>query len=215
MPAGEVPPGGGAGVAVSEERITTYRAGQPHPRVGSSRLAWRPLLAGMFRHPTRTFAQMRGHQVWAPALIVSAVYGALVVFGFGTSRDQVVHSTFSLALTILVSSAVGIILAGLMFGAVTHALARQLGGDGAWAPTIGFAMLIAWTTDAPRLLFSFFLPSGNGFVQLLGWGTWLLCAWLLTAMVRQLHDLPWGKAAAAAAIQLLALLIVIKLPILG
>ncbi|WP_370083608.1 Yip1 family protein [Streptacidiphilus sp. MAP12-16] len=195
--------------------MTTYRAGQSHPQVGSERLAWRPLLAGIYRHPERTFAQMRWHQVWSPALIVSAVYGALVVFGFGTTRDQVLHSTFSLALTIVLSSAVGFILAGLMFGGVTHVLARRLGGDGAWAPTIGFAMLITWTTDTPRLLFSFFLAPSNAFVQVLGWGTWLLCAGLLAAMVRQMHDLPWGKAAGAAAMQLIALLIVIKLPTLG
>ena len=196
-------------------RVTTYRAGQRHPEVGSTRLAWRPLLAGIYRHPERTFAQMRWHQVWAPALIVSAVYGALAVFGFGDTRSEVVDATFSIALTIVLSSAVGIILAGLMFGAVTHVLARRLGGDGAWAPTIGFSMIIAWTTDAPRLLFSFFLPSDNAFVQLLGWVTWLLCAGLLTAMVRQLHDLPWGKALGAASLQLIALLILIKLPILS
>jgi hypothetical protein len=195
--------------------VTTYRAGQSHPQVGATRLAWRPLLAGIYRHPVRTFAQMRWHQVWGPALIASAVYGALAVFGFSSARAQVVNSTFSLALTIILSSAVGIILAGLMFGGVTHALARQLGGDGAWAPTIGFAMLIVWTTDVPRLLFSLFLPSANAFVQFLGWGTWLLCAWLLSAMIRQLHDLPWGKAAAAASLQLIALLLLIKLPILG
>ncbi|MHA6761447.1 Yip1 family protein [Streptacidiphilus sp. PAMC 29251] len=199
----------------STEHVTTYRAGQSHPPVSSARLAWRPLLAGLVRHPVLTFAQMRGHQVWAPALIVSAVFGAVAVFSFGDARSEVVNATFSIALTIILSSAVGIILAGLMFGGVTHVLARRLGGDGAWAPTIGFAMLITWTTDAPRLLFSLFLPSDNAFVQLLGWASWLLCAGLLTSMVRQLHDLPWGKAAGAAALQLIALLILIKLPTLS
>jgi len=195
--------------------VTTYRAGTAHPQVSAARLAWRPLLAGVFQHPHRTFAQMRGHQVWAVAAIVSAVYGALAVFGFGATRDSVLNSTFSLALTYVLSSAVGMVIAGVMFGGVTHVLGRRLGGDGAWAPTIGFAMIISCVTDAPRLLFSLFLPSDNGFVQLLGWATWLYCAWLLTAMVRQLHDLPWGKAAGAASIQLILLLVVIKLPILG
>ena len=195
--------------------VTTYRAGTAHPQVSAARLAWRPLLAGIFRHPHRTFAQMRGHQVWAVALIVSAVYGALAVFGFGDTRDSVLNSTFSLALTYVLSSAVGMVIAGLMFGGVTHVLGRRLGGDGAWAPTIGFAMIVAFATDVPRLLFSLFLPSDNGFVQLLGWATWLYCVWLLTAMVRQLHDLPWGKAAAAASIQLILLLVVIKLPTLS
>jgi hypothetical protein len=195
--------------------VTTYRAGTAHPQVSSARLAWRPLLAGVFRHPHRTFTQMRGHQVWAVALTVSAVYGALAVFGFGDTRDSVLNSTFSLALTYVLSSAVGMVIAGLMFGGVTHVLGRRLGGDGAWAPTIGFAMIISFATDVPRLLFSLFLPADNGFVQLLGWATWLFCAWLLTAMVRQLHDLPWGKAAMAASIQLILLLVVIKLPTLS
>jgi hypothetical protein len=213
--------GAAAGNAVADTgaggstHVTTYRAGTAHPQVSAARLAWRPLLAGVFRHPHRTFAQMRGHQVWAVASIVSAVYGALAVFGFGSTRDSVLNSTFSLALTYVLSSAVGMVIAGLMFGGVTHVLGRRLGGDGAWAPTIGFAMIISCVTDAPRLLFSLFLPSDNGFVQLLGWATWLYCAWLLTAMVRQLHDLPWGKAAGAASIQLILLLVVIKLPILG
>jgi hypothetical protein len=34
-------------------------------------------------------------------------------------------------------------------------------------------------------------------------------------MLRQLHDLPWGKAAAAASLQLIVLLVLIKLPTLG
>jgi hypothetical protein len=158
---------------------------------------------------------MRGYPVWGPALVVSAVYGLLAVLGFGTTRDQIFHSTLTIALSSLLFSAAGIVLAGLMFGAVTSALARQFGGDGAWAPTIGLSMIIAWTTDAPRLVFALFLDPGGGFVQFLGWITWILCCWLLTVMVRQVHDLPWGKAAGAAAIQLVALLILIKLPTLS
>ncbi|TDU05136.1 Yip1-like protein [Streptomyces sp. 846.5] len=207
--------GSANGTGSGTTHVTVYRAGTAHPQVSAARLAWRPLLAGILQHPHRTFAQMRGHQVWAVAAIVSAVYGALAVFGFGSTRDSVLNSTFSLALTYVLSSAVGMVIAGLMFGGVTHVLGRRLGGDGAWAPTIGFAMIISCLTDAPRLLFSLFLASDNGFVQLLGWATWLYCAWLLTAMVRQLHDLPWGKAAGAASIQLILLLVVIKLPTLG
>ncbi|SEK75337.1 Yip1 family protein [Streptacidiphilus jiangxiensis] len=199
----------------AEEHVAVYRAGQPHPQVGSERLPWRELLRGIVRHPTRTFAQMRAHQVWGPALVVSAVYGLLASFAFGDTSSEVLHSTFAVALTILLSSAVGFVVAGLMFGSVTHVLARRLGGDGSYAPTVGLAMLISWLTDAPRLLLAFFLPSGNAVVQLLGWVTWALCAWLLASMLRQLHDLPWGKALTAASLQLVMLLVVIKLPTLG
>lgn len=198
-----------------EEHVTTYRAGQPHPEVGSARLPWRELLRGIFRQPTRTFAQMRHHQVWAPALTLSAVYGVLAALGVGSTRDQVFNSTFGSAVAILLTSAVGFVVAGVMLGSVTYALARRLGGDGAFAPTVGLSLLVCWTTDAPRLLLALFLPAGNAVVQLLGWATWGLCAWLLSAMLRQLHDLPWGKAAAAASLQLIVLLVLIKLPTLG
>jgi hypothetical protein len=99
-------------------------------------------------------------------------------------------------------------------GAVTHTLARQFGGDGNWAPTIGLAMLVTSLTDAPRLLFAVFLGGGNGFVQILGWLTWLACAALMTSMVGKSHDLPWPKALGAASIQLIALLVLFKLPTL-
>jgi hypothetical protein len=102
-----------------------------------------------------------------------------------------------------------------MLGSVTQALARRLGGDGAYAPTVGLSMLISWLTDAPRLLLALFVAPDNGVVQVLGWATWALCAWMLTAMLRQVHDLPWGKAATAAALQLIMLLVLIKLPTLG
>lgn len=197
------------------EATTVYRAGQPHPGVSGARLRWRPLLAGIYRRPARTFTQMRSHQVWGPALTVSGLYGVLAVMGFGSTRNEVLGTSFSLAVFFVLSSAVGIVIAGLMFGAVTHVLARRLGGDGAWMPTIGLAMLVMWTTDAPRLLASFFLSEGNLFLQIVGWVTWLLCAVLLTSMVRQVHDLPWGKALAAAGVQLIALLLIIKLPTLG
>lgn len=158
---------------------------------------------------------MRDHQVWLPAIAVSLLYGVLAVFGFGTTRDEVVKSTFSIAAWSLGGAAVGFTLAGLMLGAVTYALARQFGGDGPWQSTIGLAVLIGWTTDVPRLLLALVLPSGGAVVQVVGWGTWLLCGYLLSTMVRRIHDLPWGKAAGAASLQLLALLVLIKLPTLG
>jgi len=86
--------------------------------------------------------------------------------------------------------------------------------DGAWAPTIGLAMLITTLTDVPRLFFALFLGGGNGFVQLLGWLTWLACAWLLASMVAKSHDLPWLKALGASSIQLLALLTLFKLSLI-
>ncbi|MFI9269909.1 Yip1 family protein [Kitasatospora sp. NPDC052896] len=200
----------------AQDNIATYRAGgRTTPRATGPRLPWRPLLAGIFRNPTRTFDQMRDHQAWLPAITVSLVYGVLVVLGFSDTRSEVVNSTFPVAAWSLAGAAVGFTLTGLILGSVTYALARQLGGDGPWQSTVGLAVLIGWTTDAPRLLLALVLPSDGGLVQAVGWATWLFCGFLLTSMVRRVHDLPWGKAAGAAALQLVVLLVLIKLPTLG
>ncbi|WP_406112870.1 YIP1 family protein [Kitasatospora purpeofusca] len=199
-----------------DDNVAVYRAGgQSAPQATGPRPSWRELLTGLFRTPTAIFDRTRDHQVWLPAVTVSLLYGALAVLGLGMTRDDVVNSTFTVALTALLAAAIGFTLAGGMLGAVTYALARQFGGDGPWQSTVGLAVLIGWVTDAPRLLLALVLPADNLLVQVVGWATWLLCAFLLTSMVRRVHDLPWGKAAGAAALQLLALLVLIKLPTLG
>ncbi|MDH6138010.1 hypothetical protein P3T37_007453 [Kitasatospora sp. MAA4] len=204
------PPGYG------HDNVATYRAGgRTAPRAGGPRLAWRALLSGITRTPSRTFDQMRDHQLWLPALTISLCYGLLAVLGFGDTHNEVLNSSFSVAAWSLAGAAVGFTLAGLMLGAVTYALARQLGGDGPWQSTVGLAVLIGWTTDVPRLLPALVLPSGSAVVQGLGLLSWLYCGFLLTSMVRRIHDLPWGKALGAASLQLLALLVMIKLPVLG
>ncbi|MFF4339612.1 YIP1 family protein [Kitasatospora sp. NPDC001540] len=198
------------------DNVAVYRAGgQAAPHAGGPRLPWRELLVGIYRRPSATFDRMRDHQVWLPALCVSLLYGVLAVFAIDSTYDQVVHSTFAVALWAIGGAALGFTLAGGVLSAVTYVLARQSGGDGPWQSTVGLAALISWTTDAPRLLLALFLPVGNPVVQAVGWATWIGCAVLLTTMVRRIHDLPWGKAAGAAAVQLLALLVLIKLPTLG
>ena len=199
-----------------EDHVAVYRAGnQTGPHAEGPRPNWRELLSGMYLNPSRTFDRVRGHQVWLPALTVSLIYGVLAVFGFGDTRSEVLDSTASLLLWTLLGTAIGFTLAGAMLGGVTQALARQFGGTGDWQSTVGLSALIAWTTDIPRLLFALFLPADGAFVQVLGLATWLLCAGLMTTMIRRIHDLPWGKAGGAAALQLIALLILIKLPTLS
>ncbi|WP_051838358.1 Yip1 family protein [Streptomyces sp. NRRL WC-3742] len=209
-------PGAGARPGPGQDNVAVYRAGgQSSPRATGPRPQWRELLFGIVRTPTAIFDRTRDHQVWLPALVVSLLYGALAVLAIGLTRDDIVDSTFGVALTGIAVGAVSFTIVGAVFGGVTYALARQLGGDGPWRSTIGLAALIGWLTDAPRLLLDLVLPSGSAFVQAVGWATWALCAYLLTAMVRRVHDLPWGKAAGAAGVQLLALLVLIKLPTLG
>ncbi|MFE7302602.1 Yip1 family protein [Streptomyces sp. NPDC057579] len=189
----------------------TYRAGQSSAPPAGPRLPWKQLLSGIVLRPTPTFWQMRDHALWAPALIVTFVYGLLAVFGFDKAREDVLNQTIGNSIPwVLITSAM-FILGSLILGAVTHTMARQLGGDGAWQPTIGLSMLIMTIPDAPRLLFAIFLGGDSPLVQVLGWATWLATGYLLTSMVSKSHDLPWPKALGAAAIQLVALLALVKL----
>jgi Yip1 domain len=197
-----------------EDHVATYRAGNASGPPAGPRLRWQELLSGVILRPSRTFWQMRDYQVWGPALLVTFVYGLLAVFGFDSARQDVLSSSTADSVPWVIVTAIAVVFSGLIMGAVTHTLARQFGGDGNWAPTIGLAMLITSLTDAPRLLFAIFLGGANEFVQIVGWLTWLACAALLTSMVGKSHDLPWQKALGAASIQLIALLVLFKLPTL-
>ncbi|WP_411091322.1 Yip1 family protein [Streptomyces sp. 049-1] len=190
----------------------TYRAGSaPAPGPVGPRLHWKDLLRGVVLAPNQTFLQMRDYAMWAPALIVTFLYGLLAVFGFDGAREEAINATLSNAVPIVLTTAVAMVLSAFVLGVVTHTLARQLGGDGAWQPTVGLSMLIMSITDAPRLVVALFAGGDAPFVQILGWATWIAAGALLTLMVTRSHDLPWPKALGASAIQLIALLSIVKL----
>ncbi|WP_329065551.1 Yip1 family protein [Streptomyces sp. NBC_01429] len=195
---------------------TAYQAGAgagPAAPMGPSgpRLHWKELLSGLVMRPATTFYQMRDYPVWGPALVVTFIYGLLALFGLDTAREEVINAKLSTAVPYVLTTAVALVIGSLMLGAVTHTLARQLGGNGAWQPTVGLSMLIMSITDAPRLLFALFLGGDNSLVQTLGWITWVGAGALFTVMVSKSHDLPWPKALGASAIQLIALLSLLKL----
>ncbi|MEV5436583.1 Yip1 family protein [Streptomyces sp. NPDC052682] len=220
QPAGPDPyaannPGHTQAFAIGEDPYTqgdTYRAGAAAPPgpIGP-RLHWKALLKGIFLSPNQTFLQMRDYTMWGPALIVTFLYGLLAVFGFDGAREDAINATLSNAIPIVLTTAVAMVLSAFVLGVVTHTLARQLGGDGAWQPTVGLSMLIMSLTDAPRLVVAMFLGGDATFVQLLGWATWVAAGALLTLMVSRSHDLPWPKALGASAIQLIALVSIVKL----
>jgi hypothetical protein len=189
----------------------TYGAGSTAAPPAGPRLHWKDLLRGIVTAPNRTFFQMRDYTMWAPALIVTFLYGLLAVFGFDGAREDAIGATLSNAVPIVLTTAVAIVISTFVLGVVTHTLARQLGGNGAWQPTVGLSMLIMSITDTPRLLVAMFFGGDASFVKLLGWATWVAAGALLTLMVGKSHDLPWPKALAASAIQLIAILSIIKL----
>ncbi|MEU7550963.1 Yip1 family protein [Streptomyces sp. NPDC044571] len=189
----------------------TYQAGAGAAAPTGPRLPWKELLRGIVMRPGPTFLQMRDHPVWGPALIVTFLYGLLAVFGLDDARKDVINATLSQAVPIVLSAGVAFVVCGLLLGVVTHTLARQMGGDGSWQPTVGLSMLVMSITDAPRLLFAVFLSGDNMLVQVLGWATWVAAGALFTSLISKSHDLPWPKALGASAIQLIALLSIIKL----
>ncbi|MEV3853929.1 YIP1 family protein [Streptomyces sp. NPDC050095] len=189
----------------------TYQAGSAPAGPIGPRLHWKELLSGVILRPSQTYLQMRDYAMWAPALIVTFLYGLLAIFGFDGARKDVINATLSTAVPQVLTAGVAVTVSFFILGVVTHTLARQLSGDGAWQPTVGLSMLIACLTDTPRLLVAMFVGGNEMFVQLLGWATWLAAGALLTTMVAKSHDLPWPKALAASSIQLIALLSIIKL----
>ncbi|MEV6835886.1 YIP1 family protein [Streptomyces sp. NPDC051133] len=191
----------------------TYQSGSaavPAAPLGPP-LHWKELLKGIVLSPDQTFLRMRDYTMWVPAVIVTFLYGLLAVFGFDGARADAINATLSNAVPIVLITAIVMVLGLFILGVVTHTLARQLGGDGAWQPTVGLSMLITALTDTPRLVFAMFFGGDAGFVQLLGWATWIGAGALLTLMVSRSHDLPWPKALGASAIQLIALLSIVKL----
>ncbi|MFH9404669.1 YIP1 family protein [Streptomyces sp. NPDC017638] len=199
--------------AASYTQGATYQAGSapaPAAPIGPP-LHWKELLKGIVLAPNDTFLRMRDYTMWIPALIVTFLYGLLAVFGFDGARHDAISATLSNAVPIVLVTAVVMVLGLFVLGAVTHTLARQLGGDGAWQPTVGLSMLITALTDAPRLIVAMFFGGDAGFVQILGWVTWIAAGALLTLMVSRSHDLPWPRALGASAIQLIALLSIVKL----
>jgi hypothetical protein len=190
---------------------STYHAGAAPAAPLGPRLHWKQLLSGIVLRPGPTFWQMRDYPVWGPALIVTFLYGLLALFGFDQAREETINATLSSAIPSVLTTGVAFVIGGLLLGVVTHTLARQLGGDGAWQPTVGLSMLIMSITDAPRLVFALFLGGENSLVQVIGWATWLAAGALFTSMVSKSHDLPWPKALGASSIQLIALLSLIKL----
>jgi hypothetical protein len=149
--------------------------------------------------------------MWVPALVVTFLYGLVAVFGLDSARDSILDTTTSTLFPYLLVTGVAMVLGALLLGTVTHNLARQFGGNGLWAPTAGLAMLIMTLTDLPRLAVALFLGGAAPIVQVLGWATWLFAGVLLTMMVSRSHEIAWPRALAASAIQLLAILALIKL----
>lgn len=207
-------PGGG-------QSSTVYRGGQPYqpaPPVyapPARRLTWQEVLQGLISRPMATLDAARDQAFWWSALAIAAIGGMLAMVANDKARDQVLTSTLSTSVPALLMTALLVPAFCAVLGWVSNMLAQTFGGNGEAGPFITLAMLVTWLTDAPRLVVALFARDGSPLVVGVGLLSFVLTAWLLAATARSVHELPWPRAFGAVSVQLIALLLVLKLPIAG
>ncbi|WP_143657957.1 Yip1 family protein [Embleya scabrispora] len=187
---------------------------QPPPYGGPPRyLHWKEVLSGLVLRPLRTMNEVRDQAVWWPALIMSALGGVLAVLANDASRKEILHSTLSTSVPALGIVVVMVPAFCALLGLVSHALATQFGGNGSPTPFITLSMIVVWIADAPRLAVAMFAPDKNSIVTGVGLLSFVLTAWLLTTLMMRVHELAWPRALGCVAVELIALLLVLKLPL--
>lgn len=183
----------------------------PPPRY----LHWKEALSGLVLRPLRTMHDVRDQALWWPALILSALGGVLAVLANDSSRKELVDSTLSTSVPALGMVVLVVPAFCALLGLVSHALATQFGGNGAPGPFITLSMMVVWITDAPRLAVALFAPDDNAIVTGIGVASFALTAWMLTVLMMRVHELPWPRALGCVAVELVALLLVLKLPLMS
>lgn len=142
--------------------------------------------------------------------MLSLISGGIGVVSVDAFRGQwAANRTAALQLAGLAEA--GVLLASLTLGAVTHAIARTLGGNGRFAPTASLFIVLFWVTDLPRLAIAAWLPTGATFVQAATWTTWGFGYLLAVLLIRGQHHLPTWKSTTAVSVQMLAALALLNL----
>jgi hypothetical protein len=210
------PPEEYTSVAPSVAPQQPYRQQAPPPQYNAPPpryLHWKEVLSGFVMRPLRTMDEVRDQAVWWPALIMSAIGGMLALLANDASRKEIVDSTLSTTVPALGIVIVMVPAFCALLGLVSHALATQFGGNGSPMPFVTLSMIVVWIADAPRLLVAMFAPDDNPIVAGIGIASFALTAWLLTALMMRVHELPWPRALGCVAVELIALLLVLKLPL--
>ncbi|MFE7315372.1 Yip1 family protein [Streptomyces sp. NPDC057555] len=174
------------------------------------RLWWHRLIFGLWYRPVDVFDEARDRSAWSAAVLLCLLSGAVGIVSVAPFRAQWAMNRTA-ALQLLGMAEAGVLIASLGLGAVTHAIARTLGGNGRFAPTASMFVVVFWATDLPRLGIAAWLPSGSTFVQAATWTTWGFGYFLAVLLIRGQHHLPTRKAAAAVSVQMLAALALLKL----
>ncbi len=154
--------------------------------------------------------EARDRSAWSAAVLMCLISGAIGVLTVEAFRQQwSANRTMALQLAGLAEA--GVLAASFSLGAVTHAIARTLGGNGRFAPTASLFIVLFWVTDLPRLALAALLPAGTTFVQAATWTTWGFGYVLAVLLIRGQHHLSTRKSAAAVSVQMLAALALLKL----
>ncbi|MFJ6750760.1 Yip1 family protein [Streptomyces sp. NPDC091266] len=179
----------------------------PAPR---RRLWWHRLILGLWYRPVEVLDEARDRSAWSAAVLLCLVSGGIGVLTVSAFRDQwAADRTMALQLAGLAVG--GVLAASFALGAVTHAIARTLGGNGRFSPTASLFIVLFWVTDLPRLAIAAWLPTGATFVQAATWTTWGFGYVLAVLLIRGQHHLSTRKSATAVSVQMLAALALLKL----
>lgn len=184
--------------------------GPPQPPKRRRRLWWHRLFLGLWYRPVEVMDEARDRSAWSAAVLLCLISGALGIVSVDAFRKQWAMDQRE-ALELAAVAEAGVLLASLALGVVTHAIARTIGGNGRFEPTVSLFVVLFWITDLPRLVLATWLPHGSTLVQAVAWTTWGFGYLLAILLIRGQHHLSTVKAAVAVAVQMLTSLALLKL----
>ncbi|MFD7920729.1 YIP1 family protein [Streptomyces sp. NPDC059740] len=166
-------------------------------------------MIGLWARPVEVLDQARDRGVWGAALALSLLAGVI-----GIATTPAWQSQWRLdggqAMELAGIAVGGVVLASLLLGSVTQAMARTLGGAGRFSPTVSMFVVVFWTTDLPRLVLSLWLPHDSGVLGAVTWTTWAFGYGLAVLLIRGQHHLVTAKAMAAVTFQMAAALLLLR-----
>ncbi|MFI9201496.1 YIP1 family protein [Streptomyces sp. NPDC053048] len=183
----------------------------PAPAAKPRKLLWHRLIFGLWYRPVEVLDEARDRGVWGAAAFLSLLCGALGTLAKDSFWGQWRFSPLLALEAMAIGSAV-MLLASFLLGAVTHAIARRLGGNGRFAPTASLFVVLFWTSDLPRLALDTWMAAGSVPVRAAASVTAAFGCALAVLLIRGQHHLPTHKAVAAVSIQMLAAVALLKFP---
>ncbi|MCD9141117.1 YIP1 family protein [Streptomyces albireticuli] len=190
----------------------------PHPPQSSHtraapprRLLWHHLIFGLWFRPVEVLDEARDRSVWGAATFLCLLCGTLGTLGNDSFREGWRVGPGQALEAMALADGV-LLLASLLLGVATQAIARRLGGNGKFGPTVTLFVVIFWATDLPRLALDACLPGDSYAVRAAAWITSAFGYAFAALLIRGQHHLPTHKAVAAVSVQMLAAVALLKFP---